>query len=133
MALKEILLKKNSALESYVNMIQNINTSVAPEVLNSSQVDKQGLATADFLLDNAELVMIIEDKRKELQQKVSGDKDSEGLEIKTTVFGNWAGNLDKSSGLILYCKPKNVSQVKAVIKAAGKMKPIVKVYNLFIY
>ncbi|XP_011410297.1 PREDICTED: uncharacterized protein LOC105316795 [Amphimedon queenslandica] len=108
-------------------MIQNINTFVAPEVLNSSQADKQGLATADFLLSNAELVMIVEDKRKELQQKVSDEEGSECLEIKMTVFGNWAGNLDRSSGLILYCKPKNVSQVKAVIKAAGKMKPIVKV------
>lgn len=130
MALKEILLKENSALESYANMIQNINTFFAPEVLNSSQADKQGLETADFLLGNAELVMAVEDKRKELQQKVSDEEGSDGLEIKTTVFGNWAGNLDKSSGLILYCKPKNVSQVKSVIKAAGKMKPIVKVFYI---
>lgn len=117
---------------AYKSMVQSFNTFVGPEVLHSEAADKEGIAIADFLLKNAELIQMVEEKRKKLQEETSSQiKQLAGplhdLEIKITTFRNWAGNSEESNGLMLYAKPETVSQVRGIIKAAGKMDPIIKV------
>lgn len=121
----------NPALKSYINAIQDIKSFLGPEIPNSVAADKQGLATADFLLENADLVKEVEVVRAELEAKANRKivKFLFGsVSIKITQFQNWGGNVDESNGLMLYVKPKNTQQVQGVIKAAGQMNPMIKVY-----
>ena len=91
---------------------------ITSDKLYSDKSDEEGIATAAFLLEHSELIKIVEKRREDLQRAAND------VPIKTTMFRNWAGNVDISNGLLLYCQPSTVEQVIHIIKAVNSLKNI---------
>ena len=124
------------SLKSYYHMMKDFQKFCGSEQPNSVKADMDGLATADLLLKYAEFIKIMEEKRKELHDKTNGftcPLFKKCLDIKTTMFKNWGGNLVESNGLMLYAKPKHVTQVQNAIKAAKTLGIKVCLIKRYLY
>ena len=78
----------------------------------SAEADEDGIQLAEFLIQNADVSVAINDKKNKLIDESGVD------EVQVTYFKNWAGTL---RGLVLYARPTYIRNVKKLVKACGKL------------
>lgn len=102
----------DSTTTGWMNAIQDIIRFLSVEEPWSVGADKDGIAQADFMIQNADLASALEAKKNELIQ------ESQVQDVAVTYFKNWAENLQ---GLMLYARPTSVADVNKLIVACGKL------------
>ena len=78
----------------------------------SAEADEDGIQLAEFLIENADISVAINDMKSKLMDKSGVDK------VQVTYFKNWAGT---RRGLVLYARPTFVRDVKKLVKACGEL------------
>ena len=78
----------------------------------SAEADEDGIQLAEFLIQNADISVAINNKKSKLIDKSGFD------EVQVTYFKNWAGT---QRGLVLYARPTYIRDVKKLVKACGEL------------
>ena len=104
---------------SISNFIHDLIDFTSTEKPPSIKADEEGIRTAQFIIEHADLAKAVKKQRDDLDIEVNGPFQSH-IPIQVTYFKNWAGN--QGNGLLLYVKPKTVDQVQRVVKAAKNQK-----------
>ena len=104
-------------IESAKSEYEPTSSTFPAFIINKPQsvhADKIGLSDGELISSNADLAVTLAPKRDALQQKVV----HLGLTIGLTYFKNWG---DTQQILLLYAKPTEVDQVKALVAAAAEL------------
>ncbi len=94
-----------------------LSSTLPAFIINKPQsvhADVIGLSEGELISSNAALAVTLAPKRDALQQKV----DHVNLAIGLTNFKNWGETMQN---LLLYAKPTEVTQVKALVAAANEL------------
>ena len=127
-----------AALKTIKHLVEDITAFTSVEEPYSVQADIEGIEAGEFMVEHADVVMIVKERRDDLQTWINWhDWHTLGCDqpkVSVMYFKNWANNAIKSNGLMLHCKPTHVHQVGKLIEGVKKMneqegKPKIKVYT----
>ena len=106
-----------TTLQSLYDTLKNFTSVEKPY---SVKADEDGKTMGDFLVNNATLAVVVEEKRKALKKAMLSmkSKTSDPPEVYVTYFQNWSKSIEESKGLMLIAKPQTAEQVSMLVKGA---------------